>query len=163
VSDLKVNFGPYDPKGKAETELENLRMRDAMVNESRSTLWSSTDSLRTPNGEKPLSRIASTEDSPLVSRTKLPVMGNWIHSEPSADLYSPSTVVIVNAGQRSPERVTSPEVNPTRLLRRQTGLLLRPPTRSHRLRLPTDRSSTALANRQRKLRTYPINLEKMVN
>jgi hypothetical protein len=28
VSELKVNFGPYDPEGEAETELENLRMRD---------------------------------------------------------------------------------------------------------------------------------------
>jgi len=25
---LKVNFGPYDPEGETETELENLRMRD---------------------------------------------------------------------------------------------------------------------------------------
>jgi hypothetical protein len=28
VSELKVNFGPYDPEGEAETKLENLRMRD---------------------------------------------------------------------------------------------------------------------------------------
>jgi hypothetical protein len=28
VSELKVNFGPYDPEGEAETELENLQMRD---------------------------------------------------------------------------------------------------------------------------------------
>jgi hypothetical protein len=28
ISELKVNFGPYDPKGEAENKLENLRMRD---------------------------------------------------------------------------------------------------------------------------------------
>jgi hypothetical protein len=28
VSELKVNFGPYDPEGKAKIELENLRMRN---------------------------------------------------------------------------------------------------------------------------------------
>jgi hypothetical protein len=28
VSELKVNFRPYDPESKAETKLENLRMRD---------------------------------------------------------------------------------------------------------------------------------------
>jgi hypothetical protein len=134
-----------------------------MVNESRNTSWSSTDSLCTPDGEKPLSRIASTEDSLLVSRTKLPIMGNWIRSEPSADSHSPLTVDIGNARWRSHMRVTSPGVDPTSLLRRQTRLPLRPPTRSLRFRLPLDRSSIALANRRRKLQTYLTNLEKTVN
>ena len=28
VLELRRNFGPHDPKGKAEADLENLRMRD---------------------------------------------------------------------------------------------------------------------------------------
>jgi hypothetical protein len=28
VSELKVNFGPYDPEGEAKTELENLQLHD---------------------------------------------------------------------------------------------------------------------------------------
>ena len=28
VSELRIHFGPFDPEGEAEAELENLRMRD---------------------------------------------------------------------------------------------------------------------------------------
>ena len=28
ISELRKNFGPHDPKGEAEADLENLRMRD---------------------------------------------------------------------------------------------------------------------------------------
>ena len=28
VSELRKNFGPHDPEGEAEANLENLRMRD---------------------------------------------------------------------------------------------------------------------------------------